>query len=94
MKFYIGILIKKDEIEVFHLIDINKNCIYRGGKKINSKYQIYDKDEFQAEISTYHQLIPIDEQLFLRLLEAYFKNIEGLNLYRFYKIYSMFEYCI
>jgi adenylate cyclase len=94
MNFYIGILINKNKIEVFHLIDTNKKSIYRGAKKINSECDTYDKDKFEYEISTYDRSIPIDEPLFLRLLETYFKNLEGLSLPRFYKVYSMLEYCI
>jgi hypothetical protein len=94
MNFYIGILINKNKIEVLHLIDTNKKFIYRGGEKINSECDTYDKDTLGFEISSYHLLIPIDEQSFLRLSEAYFKNLEGLSLHRFYKVYSMWEYCI
>jgi hypothetical protein len=94
MNFYIGILINKNKIEVFHLIDSNNRSIYNGSKKLNSTCNIYDKDQFEYEISTYDQLIPIDEQLFIRLSEAYFKNLEGLSLPRFYKVYSMLEHCI
>ena len=94
MNFYIGLLINKNKIEVFHLIDANKNSIYRGGKKINSECDLYDRDQLEHEISSYHLLIPIDEQSFLRLSEAYFKNLEGLSLHGFYKVYSMWEYCI
>jgi len=94
MNFYIGLLINKNKIEVLHLIDANKKFIYRGGEKINSECDTYDKDTLGFEISSYHLLIPIDEQFFLRLSEAYFKNLEGLSLHGFYKVYSMWEYCI
>lgn len=94
MNFYIGLLINKNKIEVLHLIDANKKSIYNGAKKLNSTFDIYDKDKFEFEISTYDQLIPIDEPLFLRLSETYFSNLEGLSLTRFYKVYSMLEHCI